>query len=367
MYFDFEERRVDMPSLDSAMSWREQILMSLFAHLLVVAIAAVIPSLPFMREAQEARDLRIAEIAERQELTLPPMTAADDNRTFVFIEPLVDIEAEEFPLVDGPLSDRDRTAQSPTEAEDPLNQLPNADGNSLNFVESDDPTDGLDLEQSGLAADTGTSDSQDVVDSLTEELSGAARDADMAELLRDQDFLGQLSAKEFIAKAIKDGALTLPFDGKEYTDSVDTDVEVPIDDVLGRSMRNLERYARRESFSNRNGSTGRFGPSIQFDSKGIEFGPWIRRFVAQIRRNWFIPYVMMSRSMHGNVVLTFYVHRDGSISQLSVIKPASIQAFTNSAFNALSTSNPTQPLPPEYPDDQVFFTVTFYFNESPPV
>jgi hypothetical protein len=24
------------------------------------------------------------------------------------------------------------------------------------------------------------------------------------------------------------------------------------------------------------------------------------------------------------------------------------------------------PLPPEYPDDHCFFTVTFYFNETPP-
>ena len=34
-------------------------------------------------------------------------------------------------------------------------------------------------------------------------------------------------------------------------------------------------------------------------------------------------------------------------------------------MNALLASNPTEPLPPEYPDDKAFFTVTFYYNESP--
>ena len=29
-------------------------------------------------------------------------------------------------------------------------------------------------------------------------------------------------------------------------------------------------------------------------------------------------------------------------------------------------SNPTQPLPPEYPADKAFFTVTFFYNETPP-
>ena len=27
--------------------------------------------------------------------------------------------------------------------------------------------------------------------------------------------------------------------------------------------------------------------------------------------------------------------------------------------------NPTQPLPPEYPSDKAFFTVTFFYNETP--
>ena len=136
------------------------------------------------------------------------------------------------------------------------------------------------------------------------------------------------------------------------------------DGLLGRAVENLRQRVRRETFRNFSGDTGRFGPDIQFDSKGVEFGPWIRRFVAQIRRNWFVPYAIWS--MHGHVVLTFNVHADGSLTDLTVVRPSHVEAFTNSAFNALLSSNPTQPLPPEYPDDHAFFTVTFYFNEMPP-
>ena len=42
------------------------------------------------------------------------------------------------------------------------------------------------------------------------------------------------------------------------------------------------------------------------------------------------------------------------------------RSFNTAAVNALLASNPTTPLPPEYPDDKAFFTVTFYYNESPP-
>ena len=133
---------------------------------------------------------------------------------------------------------------------------------------------------------------------------------------------------------------------------------------LGDALRNLQRYVPREQFDNPGGNGGGFGPEIQFDTKGVEFGPWIRRFIAQVKRNWFVPYSSMS--MRGHVVITFNVHKDGTITDLTIVGPCPIDAFNNAAFGALSGSNPTQPLPPEYPSDKAFFTVTFFYNESPP-
>ena len=131
---------------------------------------------------------------------------------------------------------------------------------------------------------------------------------------------------------------------------------------LGDALRNLQRYVQRDQFENSQGG-GAFGPAIQFDTKGVEFGPWIRRFVAQVKRNWLIPYAAMS--MQGHVVVTFNVHKDGSITDLTVVGPCHVDSFNNAAFGALAGSNPTQPLPPEYPSDKAFFTVTFYYNEQP--
>ena len=62
---------------------------------------------------------------------------------------------------------------------------------------------------------------------------------------------------------------------------------------LGDALRNLQRYVQRDQFENPQGG-GAFGPAIQFDTKGVEFGPWIRRFVAQVKRNWLIPYAAMT-------------------------------------------------------------------------
>ncbi len=96
---------------------------------------------------------------------------------------------------------------------------------------------------------------------------------------------------------------------------------------------------------------------------GVDFGPWLRRFKNQVERNWLVPEAAMSYK--GRVVLQFYVLRNGTITGLRVVQPAGIPALTTAAINALKMSNPTTVLPPEYPADRVYFTVTFHYNENP--
>ena len=136
--------------------------------------------------------------------------------------------------------------------------------------------------------------------------------------------------------------------------------------VIADAIRNVRRYTQpTENFGNvRGGQDQNVGESIQFDSKGVEFGPWLARFIAQVRSNWFIPQAAMS--MHGHVSISFVVHKDGRITDVVVSRPSAINAFTLSGRNAILTSNPTIPLPTEYPDDRMPITVTFFFNEQPP-
>jgi len=83
-----------------------------------------------------------------------------------------------------------------------------------------------------------------------------------------------------------------------------------------------------------------------------------------MKRSWLIP--LQAASMKGHVVLTFNVHKDGTITDVEVRTPSPVDAFDTAARGAISTSNPTAPLPPEYPSEKAFFTVTFYYNEVPP-
>lgn len=135
---------------------------------------------------------------------------------------------------------------------------------------------------------------------------------------------------------------------------------------LGSSLRNLQQFLQDQNYDNPQGGLGGQGDQnadIQFDSKGVEFGPWLRRFIAQVKRNWFVPQAAMF--MRGRVVIQFYVLKNGTITDIKVVQPSPIEVFNVAAFNSLKLSNPTIPLPPEYPDDRAFFTVTYHYNDRP--
>jgi TonB family protein len=325
MYFDFEDYRPDTPRLDAPISKREGVLLSLVLHVLFVVLILVLAPLG---EAQ-----RLAAIKRAEELALQQrrQQAAEDRR-FVFVQPRVDLEARRAPER-ADLSDKDRQVQAPERAVNPQNALPFARGNSTERVEADDRG-AREREQPAPETPPRTAEEGREA-SLAEQADGNASDKQAISTLPE----GRLGPRMSTETARNSGS-------------------------LGEALRNLQRYVDRESFNNPRGGGGGFGPSIQFDTKGVEFGPWIRRFVAQIKRNWIVPLAAMT--MRGHVVMTFNVHKDGAITDIQVLQPSSIDGFNHAAANALIGSNPTFPLPPEYPSDRAFFTVTFYYNEVPP-
>ena len=131
---------------------------------------------------------------------------------------------------------------------------------------------------------------------------------------------------------------------------------------LGQSLRNLQQFLQDQNYDNpQGGQADQQNADIQFDSKGVDFGPWLKRFVAQVKRNWYVPQAAMF--LKGRVVITFYIARNGTISDLKVVQPSPIEPFNLAAMNALRLSNPTLSLPAEYPDERAFFTVTFHYND----
>lgn len=307
VHFDFDDRYLDDNVVGHAISRREGVFLSVVFHAFLLATIIYGPQIPFLQLTPEDLERRRAELLRR--------VGEQQPRTFVFVQPRVDLRALEPPLR-APLSDEDRAAQAPEPARKPENPEPLSLGNSAERVEA--------------------------------ELAERARGPDETSPARPEP-------ESQMARALP------PAD----TGFRRPDTPLPrVGGSLGEALRNLQRYVQNETFNNPQGGNDRPGATIQFDTRGVEFGPWLRRFVAQVRRNWFIPQAAMVLS--GHVVLQFNIYRNGEITDIVVVQPSAIDAFNHAAYGAIFSSNPTAPLPPEYPSDKVLFTVTFYYNEEPP-
>jgi TonB family protein len=309
MYFDFEDRYDDYQPVGGTLRRWDGVLISIVVHAVIITLMFFAAALPMFQvdPAQQAEQIERQREAERE------------RPRFVYVQPRVDLEAERAPELSED-SDQNRVARAERPAPLPRNPLPYARGNSSNRVES----------------------------APEERAKGEGPQPEPNLEPPAPDIVERLPAPVTPQRAEVPMPQTRP--------------RPPQGGSLGEALRNLQKYVDKESFGNDQGQAQNLGP-LQFDTKGVEFGPWIRRFVAQVRRNWFVP--MAAMSLRGRVVLTFYVHRNGALTDVQIIEASSVQSFNIAARNALLASNPTEPLPPEYPDDKAFFTVTFYYNESP--
>jgi hypothetical protein len=319
MYFDFEDYRPDISPVGTAISWREGVLLSIIFHLVVVVVVLMSPRLFFVDPSvARARALALEQQQERQQ------------PRFVFVQPRKDFKALK-PPERAEFSDQDRQARAREQAKKPTNPMPLSRGNTPERVER---------AEEQAARGRGPEPEPSVGQQARAEPS-PDDPSSQAPKLPDTPSAMQLPSNR------------VPSGGRAGGGS------------LGDAIRNLQRYVQNDQFENQQGGAGGSpDPGIQFDTKGVEFGPWIRRFIAQVKRNWLIPNAAMM--MKGHVVITFNVYKsDGHITDLTVIGPSQIDAFNNAAYGALVASNPTVPLPPEYPADKAFFTVTFFYNEEP--
>ena len=307
--FDIDSRYQDELVVGSAISRREGVIYSVVGHLLLIVAIILVPKLPMFRVSPEELARRRAEFEQK--------LREQADRRFVFVQPRIDMKAVQ-PPERAPLSDIDRRAQTRERPPQATNPAPFARGNTSEEIEA----------QNNERAAGEQNQNQPTLQPQP--------DSQQARVLppADEGFRPPQATPEVRPRG-----------------------------ALGDALRNLQQYVQKQTFDNPQGGLNQPGAAIQFDTKGVEFGPWLRRFVAQVRRNWFIPQAAMT--FHGHCVLTFNIHKDGSITDVTVLQPSDIDGFNKAAVGAITGSSPTEPLPPEYPSDKAFFTVTFYYNEDP--
>jgi TonB family protein len=101
------------------------------------------------------------------------------------------------------------------------------------------------------------------------------------------------------------------------------------------------------------------------DTMGVDFGPYERRVVHDVKMNWYqlIPeQARVPLLKKGKVTIEFAILKDGTVAGLKFASTSGDVALDRAAWGGITASNPFPPLPGEFGGQYLGLRFTFYYN-----
>ncbi|MES2222263.1 MAG: TonB family protein, partial [Acidobacteriota bacterium] len=103
---------------------------------------------------------------------------------------------------------------------------------------------------------------------------------------------------------------------------------------------------------------------VQNGDFGSRFGWYVDVIKRTVAQNWYSQLADPKASMGHSVVVTFTVHRDGSVSDPRVAQASGVSSLDLSAIQAIQRVNSFGPLPAGYAGSSVTVAYTFTYDQS---
>jgi TonB family protein len=115
-------------------------------------------------------------------------------------------------------------------------------------------------------------------------------------------------------------------------------------------------------------ATATYGPlEVLTDTRGVDFGPYLKRVVDDVRRNWYqvIPYEARSPiNKKGKVSIEFAIMKDGRIADVKTVDSSGDVALDRAAYSGITLNNRFSPLPAEFGGQYLALRFHFYYNPA---
>lgn len=104
--------------------------------------------------------------------------------------------------------------------------------------------------------------------------------------------------------------------------------------------------------------------TVQNGDFGSRFGWYVDMIKRTVARNWYSQLADPKASMGHSVVVTFEVHRDGSVSNPRIAQSSGVPSLDLSAIQAVQRVGSIGPLPQGYPGSSISVAYTFTYDAS---
>jgi TonB family protein len=111
-----------------------------------------------------------------------------------------------------------------------------------------------------------------------------------------------------------------------------------------------------------------YGPiDVISDTKGVDFGPYLKRVVDVVRRNWYDLIPKSARppvNKKGKVDVEFSIMKDGQVAGVKVVGSSGDIELDRAALGGITAGNPFSPLPSEFSGNYLAQHFHFYYNPA---
>jgi len=105
------------------------------------------------------------------------------------------------------------------------------------------------------------------------------------------------------------------------------------------------------------------GPiDILSDTQGVDFGPYLRGVVQQVRTHWYLLIPASVQQEKGKLAIEFAIRKDGRVADMRLVASSGDAALDRPAWGSITASDPFTPLPSEFSGPYLALRFRFYYN-----
>jgi len=134
--------------------------------------------------------------------------------------------------------------------------------------------------------------------------------------------------------------------------SADSAIQVAARAAAARKVGNLEILSDTQ------------GLEVLSDTQGVDFGPYLKRVLHDVKMNWYNAIPESAQKKHGTVVIEFAITKDGKVVGMKLVAISGDIPLDRAAWAGIVGSNPFRPLPSEFGGQFLALRFRFFYNPT---
>jgi TonB family protein len=103
---------------------------------------------------------------------------------------------------------------------------------------------------------------------------------------------------------------------------------------------------------------------ILSDTMGVDFDPYLKRVLHDVRQNWYNAIPESAQMKHGNLIIEFAITKDGKVAGMKLVATSGDIPLDRAAWAGITGSDPFPALPTEFTGQYLALRFRFYYNPT---